>query len=655
MDRRQFLKWAGLVTGGTLPLLGGAWWMMNRGEDLPSLDPYAPEPWQVTGADGPVLLLINEDADHPFGRFLAEILWAEGLNGFSAARLPDANAGLLGQYACVLLSAGKVSEAQTVLLAQYASGGGNLVVFQPEDGLAESLGLGAGLGEAADCRARTNPRHPLARGIVTGPLSLHVPCRWFAGEDAETVVWMEPAGEAEAEPRPVVVVRPCGAGMVAAWGYDLAHNLVLTRQGNPANAGIVDEYRIFRPIELFEGWIDFDQMAYPQADEQQRLLANLLTWMCRERTPLPRLWYFPGGQRCLLLATSDSHRNTGAALDRITGIVEKYQGRLTINYTPPLPSELGVLKNQVLNLGVDAGLVREAYFPTPQHISRLRAAGHEITLHTYIGDDYIGSWREYWRAFSRMGYGPVSSTTRTHDLTWLGWAEAARLQAGYGIRMNTDYYHFGNLLRREPGVWGYGHFTGSGLPMRFADVDGRILNIYQQVTQLSDDHFFELPWTSSENMGVERGVEITREMIQASLDGNYAAIAFNFHSDPFDMAEQWQNPARALLEGSLAAARENGVFIWTVEHWLEFTQARQQARFENLGWQDNALAFDLTAGETSVADLSVLLPLDQAGKALQLVRVDGQDAAYEIWQVGGVGYGRVSLAAGSHRIEARYL
>ncbi len=44
-------------------------------------------------------------------------------------------------------------------------------------------------------------------------------------------------------------------------------------------------------------WVDTSKIAIPQADEQQRLLANMITQMARDRKPIPRLWYLPFGKR----------------------------------------------------------------------------------------------------------------------------------------------------------------------------------------------------------------------------------------------------------------------------------------------------------------------------------------------------------------------
>ena len=45
----------------------------------------------------------------------------------------------------------------------------------------------------------------------------------------------------------------------------------------------------------------------PQADEQQRLLANLLTQMSADRIPLPRFWYLPRGEKAAVIMTGDDH------------------------------------------------------------------------------------------------------------------------------------------------------------------------------------------------------------------------------------------------------------------------------------------------------------------------------------------------------------
>ena len=90
-------------------------------------------------------------------------------------------------------------------------------------------------------------------------------------------------------------------GQVAAFAFDLARSVVYTRQGNPDWSGQErdgEQPPIIRSDDLFfPNWLDFSKVQIPQADEQQRLLANLIEQMNRDQMPLPRFWYFPAARR----------------------------------------------------------------------------------------------------------------------------------------------------------------------------------------------------------------------------------------------------------------------------------------------------------------------------------------------------------------------
>ena len=56
-----------------------------------------------------------------------------------------------------------------------------------------------------------------------------------------------------------------------------------------------------------------DQVDVPQADEQQRLLANLDHADEPDRRPLPRFWYLPRGEKAAVVMTGDDHATGGTA------------------------------------------------------------------------------------------------------------------------------------------------------------------------------------------------------------------------------------------------------------------------------------------------------------------------------------------------------
>ena len=50
-----------------------------------------------------------------------------------------------------------------------------------------------------------------------------------------------------------------------------------------------------------------NKVAIPQADEQQRLLANMIISMNSDQNLLPRFWYFPHGYEAVVVMTGDDH------------------------------------------------------------------------------------------------------------------------------------------------------------------------------------------------------------------------------------------------------------------------------------------------------------------------------------------------------------
>ena len=110
---------------------------------------------------------------------------------------------------------------------------------------------------------------------------------------------------------PAVTLRSVGAngGEAAAFTFDLPKSIALTRQGNPAWAGTErDSQDPIRSDDMYFGgsatdWVDLSKVAIPQADEQQRLLANLIQVMNRDLKPLPRFWYFPRNLKAVVIAT----------------------------------------------------------------------------------------------------------------------------------------------------------------------------------------------------------------------------------------------------------------------------------------------------------------------------------------------------------------
>ena len=78
---------------------------------------------------------------------------------------------------------------------------------------------------------------------------------------------------------------------------------------------------------------------------------------------------------------------------------------------------------------------------------------------------------------------PAPVTNRTHCIAWSDWASQPQIELNHGIRLDTNYYYW-------PSTWIIdrpGFFTGSGMPMRFANLDGTMIDVYQATTQMTDE------------------------------------------------------------------------------------------------------------------------------------------------------------------------
>ena len=74
-------------------------------------------------------------------------------------------------------------------------------------------------------------------------------------------------------------------------------------------------------------------------------------------------------------------------------------------------------------------------------------------------------------------------TNRTHCMPWSDWASQPKIENSLGIRFDVNYYYWPSTwVQNRPGL-----FTGSGMPMRFADIDGTLIDCYQAPTQIPDE------------------------------------------------------------------------------------------------------------------------------------------------------------------------
>ena len=222
----------------------------------------------------------------------------------------------------------------------------------------------------------------------------------------------------------------------------------------------------------------------PQADEQQRLLANLVTQMNLDRTPLPRFWYLP------------ARREGRGRHDRRRPRRRRHPAYFN-RFKPASPAGCSV---------ADWECVRSPRTSTPNtamtdaQARPSRPQGFEIALHLNTGCADFTPARSTRRLATQLAEFARNwpsrraprRTARTASPGATGPA-SRRSSSAHGIRLDTNYYYWpGGWVQNRPGM-----FTGSGFPMRFADLDGSLIDVYQATTQITDESEIDMPTRTS--------------------------------------------------------------------------------------------------------------------------------------------------------------
>ena len=211
----------------------------------------------------PILLVVNNSAPNPYGRYLAEILRAEGLNSFTIAQLSSVNATTLNAAQLVVLAETPLSAAQAGDFTTYITGGGRLLAMRPDTQIAALFNLSSAGSALSDPYLSINAAQPAGQGLPTATLQIHGTADRYTSTGTTLATLYSNAMTATTHP----AVALSATGRAAAFSYDLARNVVLTRQGNPANANVdTDNDSVLRTIDLFQGsgggapWVNRDRI-----------------------------------------------------------------------------------------------------------------------------------------------------------------------------------------------------------------------------------------------------------------------------------------------------------------------------------------------------------------------------------------------------------
>ncbi len=582
--------------------------------------------WSFTLEPVPPPVLLATSAANPFSSYTAEILRGEGLNEFTTVDASLLSPAFLNYFDVVVLGDTPLNASAVSALTGWVNAGGNLIALRPDKQLAGLLGLSDAGGTLANAYMLVNTVSGPGVGIVGQTMQFHGTADRYVLNGATSVATLY-SNASTSTVNPAVTLRSVGAsgGQAAAFTYDLARSVVYTRQGNPAWAGQErDGILPIRPDDLFFGaaagdpqpnWVDVSKIAIPQADEQQRLLANLITSMARDRKPMPRFWYLPRGEKAAVVMTGDDHAQGGTA------------GRFD-HYMALSPAGCSVVNWECIR---GTSYIYSNSPLTNAQASSYVANGFEVALHLNTAGGPCGNWtpgelNNYYvtqLALFNAKYTsvPASLTERTHCVAWSDWITQPKTMLNYGMRLDTNYYHY-------PDTWiggNPGFMTGSGLLLRFADIDGSVVNVRQANTFMTDESGQSFPSTVNALLDKAVGVE-----------GYYGLFTANMHTDLVD------SPGS---ESIITSALARSVPVITAKQALDWVEGRDASTFREFSWSGNTLTFRITVA-AGANGLEALLPMAGPGGTLSAVSRSGTPVFTTTRTIKGVDYAAFTAVSG---------
>jgi hypothetical protein len=577
------------------------------------------------GNGGPILVLTTSAS--AYGNYYAEILHTEGFNYFDVKDISTISTSELSQYQTVLLSSMSLTSDQVSLLTSWVNGGGNLVAMRPDKQLAGLLGLADTGTSVTNQYLRTNVATPAGIGIVDTPIQFKTAADKYTLNGA-TMVANIYSDNATPTAFPAATTRSVGSGTAMAFTYDLAQSVIGLHQGNKAWSGTDrNGDTVIRSNDLFYGaktgdvqpdWLDITKMAIPQADEQQRLLANMITEAMKKSLPAPRFWYLPNNQKVALVMAGDDHamssdKGTEMILnnwlnDSTTGCsVADWQCVRASHYVYPSAPLTTTRASQYISYGFEIG----------DHPNNYNACNNYTTLN-YLNSGYaanLASWRSVHPTL------PIQNTSRYHCYLWGSWDMMPLADIANGIRYDLDTVAYPSswIGTNSPIV------TGSGMNMRLTDINGAMIDVRQGVTNFDNT--------------TAGTVSIAAAFDNALGPEGYYGI-FGSH---YDMTDTYNQTLFSI-------AKSRNVPIISSQQALTWLDGRSSSNFSNLkslGSGKESFTINVAEGGTG---LQAMLPFNDAGGTIASIQTGGQTVTYQTNVIKGEQYAIFAAQPGDYVI-----
>ena len=345
-----------------------------------------------------------------------------------------------------------------------------------------------------------------------------------------------------------------------------------------------------------------------------------------DKKPLPRFWYLPRSLAAVVVMTGDDHGSfynggaTAARFDQFLAaspqdcVVDNWECvRGTAYLFPPsvasnplTDSQAATYINNGFEISVHVDSIPDCSDWTPASLD----AAYTSDLNSFASE------------YSSV---PAPETHRIHCVSWSDYDSQPKTELSHGIRLDTNYYYFPpTWVNDRPGL-----FTGSGIPMRFADIGGNLINVYQATTQLTDESGQTYPFTIDTLLDRANGPE-----------GYYGVFVANMHND-----ETSSSGADAII----ASAQARGIPVVSARQMLTWLDGRNASVFRSLTWNGSTLSFSISAAP-GANGLVAMVPVADHKTVTNMTYNGNPFTSFTMVRSKGIQYARFSALTGDYVI-----
>ena len=177
-------------------------------------------------------------------------------------------------------------------------------------------------------------------------------------------------------------------------------------------------------------------------------------------------------------------------------------------------------------------------------------------------------------------------------------------------------------------------FTGSGMVMRFADLDGTMINVYQAVTQMTDESSLQAMDISTQCRLIHFWITLLDHMAtMAPLRPTCIPIAVD----------------HAGSDTIINAAMIRGVPVVSGKQMVTWLDGRNNSKFENIALSDRVLSFGINVA-AGANGLQTLVPYNSSSGAVSAITLNGTPVSFTREIIKGIEYAIFNASAGLYQV-----